>query len=584
MKLFIKNLVQNFSIAKYLFKILFFFFFTHRMQESIHEFQKYLKKEDNCLINEHLKDILDKFEFIYYPDILQSEKKAKQYESNSKIIVIDEYMEDSIKYYILCFDYKLIILPQEDNTDDLILPSIFTRFEDSNKYFIQNCYTQFETDTRNENFFNEIRNFSKEFMISNEKVQHFWSIVVNCLSGFLIKKGYQNSLNKHEKYLNDDFVEYKEEHSRIVDKSYIKLRDLGQGSGGRVELIFHISKEEIFALKIPYIESHLNIRERRNYLSIRFPFIVPYIGYIKFANKPKYLLLEYVEGESLDKYQLNNLNDQEKYTIILELLLTICYLHSLKYVYRDLRLSNIMINQNKDAILIDFDHVRKENDETEDDVLTDNFCDQAVALEKKKTYKSDVYSLGYIIHYILYGKSPIMNDKTEINENFIFKSCLENDPTERPNIIMMTIQFLAKTKFEGKKVLHLISLVENQNFPEINFILGFIYNEGKYVTQDISKAIHYFSLAANQNHPGAQFNLGVIYDEGKYVTRDINKAIHYYSLAANQNISEAQFNLGFIYFVGQYIEQNTKKGSYYIMLASINNNREFFLCAWIFTS
>ena len=51
---------------------------------------------------------------------------------------------------------------------------------------------------------------------------------------------------------------------------------------------------------------------------------------------------------------------------------------------------------------------------------------------------------------------------------------------------------------------------------------------------DINKAIHYFTLAANQNNPDAQFNLGFMYYEGKYVTRDINKAIHYFSLAANQ--------------------------------------------------
>ena len=66
-----------------------------------------------------------------------------------------------------------------------------------------------------ENFFNEIRNFSKKFRISNEKVQHFWSIIVNCLSGFLIKKGYQNSRNKHDQYLNDKFDEYKEK--QIMD-------------------------------------------------------------------------------------------------------------------------------------------------------------------------------------------------------------------------------------------------------------------------------------------------------------------------------------------------------------------------------
>ncbi|KAK8839290.1 hypothetical protein M9Y10_032222 [Tritrichomonas musculus] len=364
------------------------------MQQAIHDFQNLLKKEKIDMPNEHLKDILFKFDFIFYPDILQTEKKVKQYENNSKIIIIDEYMENDIKYYVLCFDYKLIFLPQEDKTGDLVLPSIFTQFEDNDKYFITSLDPQAETDTENRNFFIEIINFSKEFMISNINMQHFWRIVVNCLSGFLIKKGYQNSRNRHDKYLKEKFIEFEEKRSNFLNKSYIKIRNLGQGSGGIVELIYHIFKEEVLALKIPFYErQHLIERERRNYLSIRHPFIVQYIGYIEFANNQKYLLLEYVEGETLDKYDLSNLDYQEKSIIILELLLSIHYLHSRKYIYRDLRLSNIMINQNKDAILIDFDHVRKENDETEDEMQTINFIDQVVAPEENKTYKSDVYSL-----------------------------------------------------------------------------------------------------------------------------------------------------------------------------------------------
>ncbi|KAK8842451.1 hypothetical protein M9Y10_026038 [Tritrichomonas musculus] len=370
------------------------------MQQSIHDFQDLLKKENNYISNENLKEILNKFDYIFYPDILQTERTGKQFENNSKIIIIDECIENDDKYYIVCFDYKLIILPQEGKTDNSIIPSIFTKFTDSDKYFIQNCNIQFEPNTLNSNFFSEIRNFSKKFTISNEKMQDFWSIVVNCLCGFLIKKGYQNSRNRHEKYFHEKFVEYKEEHKNFLNKSYIKLRDLGNGSGGKVELIYHILKEEVFALKLPNIESHHLIeRERRNYLNIRHLFIVPYIGYIKFAGNPKYLLLEYVEGETLDKYdeeRLSSLNNQERYFIICELLLTIHYLHSNNYICRDLRFSNIMINQNKDAILIDFDHVRKENDETEDEMETNNFNDQIVVPEEIKTFKSDVYLLGQI--------------------------------------------------------------------------------------------------------------------------------------------------------------------------------------------
>lgn len=79
----------------------------------------------------------------------------------------------------------------------------------------------------------------------------------------------------------------------------------------------------------------------------RYPFIPQYYGY--FEDKDyKHLLIEYIEETTLDNYK--SLSLMEKCDIIFELLLTIRYLHSLGYIYRDLRLNNIIINHNKDAI------------------------------------------------------------------------------------------------------------------------------------------------------------------------------------------------------------------------------------------
>ncbi|KAK8850178.1 hypothetical protein M9Y10_018301 [Tritrichomonas musculus] len=514
------------------------------MQQSIHDFQNLLKKKGIFVSNELLKEILYKFDFIFYPDILQTEKKVTQYENNSKILIIDECIKNDIKYYVICFDDKLIILPQKDETDDLTLPSIFTRFEDIDKYYIRNCNIQTETDTEDKFFFYEIRNFSEQFSISNKNMQHFWSIVVNCLSGFLIKKGYQNSRNSHNKYLNEKFIEYEEKNSNFVNKSYIELRNIGQGSGGIVKLIYHISKEEIFALKIPYYESqNLIERERRNYLNIRYPFIVQYIGYIKFTNYPKYLLLEYVEGKTLDKYDLSHLNDQEKYIIILELLLSIHYLHSHNYIYRDLRFSNIMINQNKDAILIDFDHVRNENDETGNEEQTKDFNSPSAAPEENKTYKSDIYSLGYIIHFILYGKPPIINDRMDI-----------------------------------KKGRYYIMLASLYNDRRANFAHGFLLHEGKCVEKDFAGAIHYYKKGSSFNNQFSKNNLGIIYKHGNNENkRNIGNAIEYFEEAIRQkNDYLSMYNLAHIYMYDSTIKQDLNK-SIDLLIRSMNVFKHSFI-------
>ena len=199
------------------------------MQQSINNFQKSLKSGKIHTSNKHLKETLEKFDFIYYEDIDQIDERVKHYQNNSGIVVIDECNQDGIKYYVVCFDYKLIIFPKKDKTESSTLRIEFSGSNLSVKYFIQGRTNQNNTDSVNTNFFNEISNFSQKFMITDTNLQHFWKKIVNCVSGFLIKKGYQNSRNKHDEYRKiskEKFVEYKEENASLSNKSYIEIRIL----------------------------------------------------------------------------------------------------------------------------------------------------------------------------------------------------------------------------------------------------------------------------------------------------------------------------------------------------------------------
>ncbi|KAK8843573.1 hypothetical protein M9Y10_024630 [Tritrichomonas musculus] len=148
------------------------------------------------------------------------------------------------------------------------------------------------------------------------------------------------------------------------------------------------------------------------------------------------------------------------------------------------------------------------------------------------------------------------------------------------NTIFANVLIFQKTKKSSKyvkrdinKAIKYYSLAADQNYPEAQIDLGFIYYDGKYVPRDINKAIQYYSLAANQNHAIAQCYLGLIYFEGKYVTRDISKAISYFSLAANQNNQpEAQTILGAIYLECKDVPRNIDKSIYYLSLAANQNN------------
>ena len=61
---------------------------------------------------------------------------------------------------------------------------------------------------------------------------------------------------------------------------------------------------------------------------------------------------------------------------------------------------------------------------------------------------------------------------------------------------------------------------------------------------DYEEAFKWFKLAAGQGHPGAQHYLGYCYDEGKGVEQNLQLAVEWYTKAAEQGHETAQNNLG----------------------------------------
>jgi TPR repeat protein len=65
-----------------------------------------------------------------------------------------------------------------------------------------------------------------------------------------------------------------------------------------------------------------------------------------------------------------------------------------------------------------------------------------------------------------------------------------------------------------------------------------------YQRADYEKAFRGFAALAEKGQPQAQNYLGFMYEYGQCVAQDINAAVEYYKMAADQNDKDAQFNLG----------------------------------------
>lgn len=89
--------------------------------------------------------------------------------------------------------------------------------------------------------------------------------------------------------------------------------------------------------------------------------------------------------------------------------------------------------------------------------------------------------------------------------------------------------------------------------------VGKLYERGRGVKKDITKAAEFFQKSASAGYPSAQARLGILYFEGRGVKQNYNKALSLLNAAANENIPSAQFQLANMYELGTGVSQNLQK-------------------------
>jgi TPR repeat protein len=93
--------------------------------------------------------------------------------------------------------------------------------------------------------------------------------------------------------------------------------------------------------------------------------------------------------------------------------------------------------------------------------------------------------------------------------------------------------------------------VAEQGHAETQTNLGFMYQHGYGVPQDLVAAVKWYRLAAEQGQATAQFNLGAMYMVGDAVLHDFTEAAKWWRLAADQGVARALNNVGLMYANGR---------------------------------
>jgi len=90
---------------------------------------------------------------------------------------------------------------------------------------------------------------------------------------------------------------------------------------------------------------------------------------------------------------------------------------------------------------------------------------------------------------------------------------------------------------------------------------------------DFATALRLFHLLADQGNALAQFNLGFMYSNGRGVTQNDAEAVKWYRLAADQNDALAQSNLGDMYSYGRGVPKDYVHAQMWFILSAEQGNQ-----------
>lgn len=218
-------------------------------------------------------------------------------------------------------------------------------------------------------------------------------------------------------------------HAVAESKRYKILCEIGRGGMGCVFKAYDSQLNRNVALKVVALskteEKHHERfwREAKTMAQLRHNNIVT-IYDIGINEDTPFFVMDFIKGESLDVYVKNKKPDINSIVkILIQVGDAIHYAHKNGIIHRDLKPSNIMI-ENEQPKVMDFGLAKTQTNDSKTEILgTPLYMSPEQARGGNVDFRSDVYSLGATLYYVLSGVIPFQDERGNI-----FHKILRREP------------------------------------------------------------------------------------------------------------------------------------------------------------
>jgi serine/threonine protein kinase len=276
---------------------------------------------------------------------------------------------------------------------------------------------------------------------------------------------------------------------------YIVLERIGKGGMGLVFKVCHRDhREAVVALKVltPSFsrKNHALVKRFRQEAEalarMQHPSIVHCIDPVKEVNGAFYLVMEYVDGEDLKSLvqRYRRFSVEQSIDCLLQAARGLEFAHSLGVIHRDIKPANMMLDRGDTLRILDFGlarvmhpdswiHVDQEGTFTGTIMGTIPYMSPEQAIDSKRAdARSDIYSLGCTLHYLLTGRPPygertwsemflahkqkpipsLKAARRHVPDHLeaLFKRMLAKDPADRPQTMASVIAEIELARDESR--------------------------------------------------------------------------------------------------------------------------------------